>query len=374
MNLDLNKPAQLGLIAVLLAGALFFSIQNLSETTSSESVVSDKAEEEIIEEKSAEYEKAKPLTDPKGYINTDNVSIEENIGDKVILLDMWTYSCINCQRTLPHLREWHRKYEDDGLLIIGNHAPEFDFEKDRSNVEEAVERFNITYPVVMDNNYGTWNAYNNRYWPQKYLIGVDGFIRYEHIGEGAYDQTEQKIVELLEERKERLGIESRVDEDGVKELADREHDTTDINPRKIETPEIYLGAWRNGRLGSGPQNVVGELNFTAPEELKKDYFYLDGKWGIKRKHAETSEPGASIEINYSAKNVNIVLDGENATLKVYQNGEPITKNSGESVESSELTVDSEQLYRIVENDKYGRNRLKIELVDGQLEAYTFTFG
>ncbi len=219
--IKVNKPIQLVLIILILSGGLYFAVENINEKQKGEEAqkIAKKAnknnsrKEESEKKKSEEFRSAKPIVNPAGFLNTDKVSIEDNIGDKVILLDMWTYSCINCQRTLPYLVEWHKKYKDDGLLIIGNHAPEFDFEKDRKNVEEAVEKFNIKYPVVLDNNFGTWNAYNNQYWPQKYLIGADGYIRYEHIGEGKYKETEQKIVELLEELKQKKGLPPKVDKD-----------------------------------------------------------------------------------------------------------------------------------------------------------------
>lgn len=156
---------------------------------------------ERIERKSANFSRAPEIVNPTGFINTggEEISINEYVGEKVILVEFWTYSCINCKHTHPHVNEWHRKYADDGLLIIGVHTPEFAFEKDRSNVEEAVREANIEYPVVLDNDAATWRAYGNHYWPHRYLIGVDGFIRYDHIGEGAYDETERKIQQLLDE-------------------------------------------------------------------------------------------------------------------------------------------------------------------------------
>jgi thiol-disulfide isomerase/thioredoxin len=133
-----------------------------------------------------------------GYINThDGFRLSEIVGKKVVLVDFWTYSCINCQRTQPYLNAWYKKYKDAGLEIVGVHTPEFAFEKDRANVVAAVEKFGITYPVVQDNDYQTWGTYGNRYWPRKYLIDIDGYIVYDHIGEGGYEETEEKIQELL---------------------------------------------------------------------------------------------------------------------------------------------------------------------------------
>jgi thiol-disulfide isomerase/thioredoxin len=156
--------------------------------------------EEEIGRKEAEFRRAEEIVTPAGFINTDGVSIEEARGDKVVLVDFWTYACYNCQNTQPYLNAWHEEYADDGLLIIGVHTPEFAFERDPANVEQAVREAGIEYPVVLDNSYATWNAYDQRYWPAMYLIDADGFIRYEHIGEGGYEETEAKIRELLAEK------------------------------------------------------------------------------------------------------------------------------------------------------------------------------
>ena len=163
------------------------------------------------EKKEKMFDVAKEITTPNGYINIDDINIADAIGKKVILIDFWTYSCINCQRTTPFLNAWWDKYEDDGLLMIGIHTPEFEFEKDYNNVADAVKEFGIEFPVVLDNDFSTWRAYQNRYWPRKYLIDIDGFIVYDHIGEGGYDETEKKIQELLEERRVRSIMKEKTD-------------------------------------------------------------------------------------------------------------------------------------------------------------------
>ena len=156
--------------------------------------------EERIERKEAEYARAEEISAPTGFINAAGVSLDEARGEKVVLVDFWTYTCYNCQNTQPYLNAWHEKYSDDGLLVVGVHTPEFGFERDRENVEAAVGEAGIEYPVVLDNGYATWNAYDNRYWPAMYLVDADGFVRYKHFGEGAYGQTEAKIRELLAEK------------------------------------------------------------------------------------------------------------------------------------------------------------------------------
>jgi thiol-disulfide isomerase/thioredoxin len=161
---------------------------------------------ERIASKEAEFSRAKEIIGPTGFINTEGVSIGENLGEKVVLLEFWTYSCFNCQNVQPYLNEWHEEYEDDGLLVIGVHRPEFEFEKDPASVKRAVEEAGIRYPVVLDNYSATWDAYGQRYWPARYLIDADGFIRYQHFGEGAYEENEEEIQELLAEKDQVLSL------------------------------------------------------------------------------------------------------------------------------------------------------------------------
>lgn len=161
------------------------------------------SDEERISEKEDEYGLAEEIVNPSGFVNADDFSVREGAGEKVILLEFWTYTCFNCQNVQPHLNSWHDAYASEGLQVVGVHTPEFGFEKEYANVEAAVGEAGIEYPVVLDNAYATWDAYDNRYWPAIYLIDADGFVRYKHFGEGAYGETEQKIQELLAE-KERI--------------------------------------------------------------------------------------------------------------------------------------------------------------------------
>jgi thiol-disulfide isomerase/thioredoxin len=162
-----------------------------------EQIVSDA---ERISRKEEKYPRAEEIQESSGLINTDGVSIEEAAGEKVVLLEFWTYTCYNCQNAQPHINALHEEYTDEGLRVIGVHTPEFGFEKDIDNVREAVHQADIQHPVILDNRYATWNAYDQRFWPAWYLIDADGFIRYRHFGEGAYDETEKKVNELLAEK------------------------------------------------------------------------------------------------------------------------------------------------------------------------------
>src|SRR3989338_2719423 len=226
------------------------------------------SEVERLQKKSTIYERAKELVNPNGYLNTEKITISEHIGKDIILVDFWTYSCVNCQRTVPYLNDWYIKYKDKGLVIVGVHTPEFAFEQKKENVQKAIENFGIIYPVVQDNQFKTWTAYQNRYWPRKYLIDIDGFIVYDHIGEGAYRETEEKIQELINERNEILGIEEKI------EMQIQEEKGTKGPVFKVEdalrTPEIYFGyAFSRDQLGNAegwqPERIV---DYTLPEEQK----------------------------------------------------------------------------------------------------------
>lgn len=157
-----------------------------------------------VAQKRERYPRAIEIQNPTGFVNTDSITIGEYIGKRVILIEFWTFGCYNCQNTHPKIQRFWRKYRDDGLLVIGVHYPEFEREHKPSNVKKYVSETDTTYPIVLDNDGGTWNAYDQRYWPARYLIDVDGFIRYTHAGEGAYEETEQAIQQLLTERKQVL--------------------------------------------------------------------------------------------------------------------------------------------------------------------------
>lgn len=173
------------------------TLQESKPEASPEPTVSDA---ERIAEKEERYDRAEEIVGPTGLINAESVSIEEAAGDSVVLLQFWTYSCFNCQNVQPYINSYHEEYAGDGLRVIGIHKPEFEFEKDYASVAAAVQQENIQYPVVLDNNDATWDAYDQRYWPTWYLIDADGFVRYKHIGEGDYEATEREIRELLAER------------------------------------------------------------------------------------------------------------------------------------------------------------------------------
>jgi len=303
------------------------------------------------------YPKAPELAGIAGYINApDNLTIASLRG-KVVLLDIWTYTCINCIRTLPYIESWHEKYADDGLVVIGVHSPEFEFEKDYGTVLAAVEKFGITYPVVLDSDHATWNAYQNRYWPRKYLIDANGRIRYDHIGEGGYDETEAKIVELLSEAK-----------NGKVEMDKGKPNATAVDYRFIGTPEIYFGSlYRRAPFGNAQPLFEGdEFSASIPAgDISPNIAYLEGSWingidGIKL----ASEKGV-VELVFTAKNVNIVAgsqQGSNVTIYV------------DGAKTGSQTVNGQALYSVADLDGYGTHRLRLEIDGKGFEIFTFTFG
>ncbi len=331
-------------------------------------------EGERIKIKSAKYSQASEITNPSGFINTSGmpITLSSFKGKKVVLVDFWTYSCINCQRTIPYLNAWYQKYKDQGFEIMGIHTPEFAFEKVQKNVEDGVKRFGIQYPVVLDNDYGTWNAFGNQYWPRKYLIDIDGYIVYDHAGEGAYDVTEQAIQKALAERARVLGSRQVLVPTGI--VAPQ--NAINVNPNKVNSPETYFGASRNEYLKNGDKNKLGAQKLVMPESFDKNNLYLSGTWSFNLEYAETSDTSAKIIYKYNAKNVYFVASSvDGADLKILLDAKPITTGKGGDVNAdSTVRIKENRLYKIVEGADYGEHTLEIDITNGTLDAYTFTFG
>ena len=296
-------------------------------------------------------------TENKQWMNSKPLT-PELLKGKIVLLDFWTYSCVNCLRTLPALKHMWENYHKKGLMIIGVHTPEFEFEKDYDNVKKATEKFNVQYPVILDNDYKTWSAYNNHYWPRKYIIDIDGFIVYDHIGEGAYKETELKIQDLLGERKNVLGLGITIPK-GIVSI------NQEIAIGRL-TPEIYFGyGYSRGQLGNeeGWQDEK-IVSYTSLEEKAMDKFYLDGQWYNNYDYMQLTSDSGKIYLKYSAKDVNIVAGADQDTgIKVFNDG----------VEVGTFTVNDYGLYNVVSLDGRGTHLLEIDVEKG-LKAYTFTFG
>lgn len=281
-------------------------------------------EQAVVKKTIDEKMKAPEIIEGGIWLNSQPLKISELRG-KVVLIDFWTYTCINCQRTLPYVEKWYEKYKDKGLVVIGVHTPEFEFEKDANNVAKAIKDFGLIYPIVQDNNYATWNAFNNHYWPAKYFINKDGVVVSSHFGEGDYDQSEKLIQQLL----------------GVSEEVN--NPTYQVEAR---TPETYLGLARRS------------YDFNS-------YVTLSGKWN---QMDEYSNPltGSKLELKFNAKKVYLVMRPKNKSskIKIYLDGE--FKNI--------VTIDSDKLYDLVDLDSSGNHTLTIEFLDDDTEVFAFTFG
>lgn len=327
---------------------------------------------DILAIKAKKYQKAKELVDIQGFINSDAFKLSDIAGKKVILIDFWTYSCINCQRTLPYLKAWNEKYKDKGLVIVGVHTPEFDFEKDYNNVLSATKSLGVTYPVVLDSNRGTWTAYDNQYWPHEYLIDIDGYIVHDKIGEGDYDVTERAIQDALKERNEVLGL-----TDTINTKISNPSDVIDMNNFLLGSPETYFGASRNEYLGNGEIEKMGSQIMTIPETIKSNTLYLGGTWNFTQEFSETAGMKSSIVYKYKAKNVYFVAsskDGIKATVLI--DGKIIDPSmAGKDVDKDgTVTIKENRLYDLVKGVDYKEHTLQLQIEGSGLDAYTFTFG
>lgn len=312
------------------------------------------------EEKKKMYELAPEISSPDGFINTSGKPITlRELRGKVVLLDIWTYSCINCQRTLPYLNDWYSKYATQGLEIVGLHTPEFAFEKIQKNVEQAVEKLGIEYPVVLDNDYSTWNALGNSYWPRKYLIDIDGYIIYDHIGEGGYEETEKEIQNALLERSAHMGENIKMPDE-----ISSEKNLANFDPGKVQSPEVYFGAGRNEYLANGTMGFSPEQTLTIPQTIELNKLYLGGTWKMDYEFAFNNGP-ANIVFRYNAKNVYFVAGSATGTeVEIYKDG----------VLSKTIIIKNEQLYPLIEDANYGEHTLEIKIKGSGLQAFTFTFG
>jgi len=362
-----NKKITLVIALVLIVGAVYYLESGKVQVDNSSSKEADVS---VMpkEEKAKLYKVGQEISTPDSFINTAGqpVKIQDYIGKKVVLVDFWTYSCINCQRTLPYINDWYKKYADKGLEIIGIHTPEFEFEKEYQNVLAAIQKFKINYPVVLDNDYSTWNSYENHYWPRKYLIDIDGYIVYDHIGEGGYAETESKIQELLNERMAVLGERGSVSEELSGSIGE------DI---LAQSPETYFGSGRNELLGNGKAGVVGEQDFVAPSEVLPNKLYLSGRWDVQSEFARSVNAGAKIIYKYSAGKVFLVAEsGEGTIIRVKRDGKIVSELAGSDLKDGQVSIKEAGLYRLVEGDDTLGHVIEIEVIKGNLDAYTFTFG
>jgi thiol-disulfide isomerase/thioredoxin len=315
------------------------------------------------------------------WINSTPLKLSSLRG-KAVLIDFWEYTCVNCLRTLPYLKEWHRRYKDKGLVIIGVHTPEFQFARSEENVAAAVKEFGLEYPIVVDSNYAIWKAYSNRFWPAKYLCDARGRVAYYHFGEGGYGETEQQIQILLRQ------INPRVELPPLMEAVRAED-----QPGKVcypTTPELYVGYERGlaeatlgNREGYSPGRAI---LYHDPGSHEDGMIYAQGQWKNTPEafiSARTSRyPRDWIAVRYHAIEANAVMKPEKGApvrLWIYQDGKPVPeKDRGKDVQADEqgrtfVMVDKPRMYNLLKNAAFGQHELRLAVSQPGLGIYSFTF-
>ena len=342
---------------------------------------------------SQQFPKAPEFDGIAYWLNSEPLSVDDLRG-KVVLVDFWTYTCVNCIRTFPQLRAWHDRYAENGLVIVGVHTPEFEFEKDLNNVQLAAETHRITWPIALDNDYVTWDNYENIFWPTKYLIDEQGYRRYYKVGEGRYKEIEEQIRTLLIEAGSDLST------DPATQLPDHVDDPAFTgSSEKIVTRELYAGYLRGDfqreyygygyvdqhEYYSEPGSL---LALEAPEYLAPDFLYFHGSWINEDEYARHGRQGPGygdyVALKFSARTVNAVFSnegGEPVKVIVQVDGEYLTdENKGADVlggpdGESYLLVDRPRMYRVVENTSYVQGKeLRLSVSQENFRVYSFTFG
>ncbi len=387
----IKKPVAAAIVAIVIVIAIFYL--NSEKSSSNKGLINnqnvqttaDKGKDEgkltvemsqLDKEKASKYPKAPDFAGIEKWINSEPLKIEQLRG-KVVLVDFWTYTCINCIRTLPYLKEWDKKYRDKGLVIVGVHSPEFDFEKKYENVLKAVNDYQLKYAVAQDNNFATWSVYQNRYWPHKYLIDIDGYVRYDHIGEGNYDETEKMIQTLLKERMEIIN-----EKNGINLNVSKPKEAVDVDAYGVGTPEIYFGyQFTRGNLGNVQSQKPDEIaDYKLPNKAAANYVYLGGKWKNNADNMELMSDEGSIMLIFNAKSVNIVA-GSDTSSDAYLNFDSDAeneKNKGSDVllgqNQSIAKIKEFKLYNLGNAERYGTHIINIDAVGKGFKVYTFTFG
>jgi len=297
----------------------------------------------------------------------------QGLRGKVVLIDFWTYSCINCLRSLPYIKAWADRYRDQGLVVIGVHAPEFAFERDIGNVQRAVRKLGVDYPVAIDNNYAIWRAFNNEYWPAHYFIDAQGRIRYHHFGEGDYAKSEQVIQQLLREAGAQAvpSGTSQVRGQGIEQAADM---------NDVKSPETYLGYERARGFASGPAEHDVAASYDTPQLLGLNRWGLQGKWNIGGERATLVGGTGRIVYRFHARDLHLVLgpgsDGKPVRFKVMLDGHAPGAAHGVDVAADGTGVVTEQrLYQLLRQPgEVANHTFTIEFLDPGVSAYAFTFG
>jgi cytochrome c biogenesis protein CcdA/thiol-disulfide isomerase/thioredoxin len=321
--------------------------------------------------------KLPPLDGAVEWLNSPPLTAESLRG-KVVLVDFWTYSCINCLRSLPYVRAWAEKYRDQGLVVIGVHAPEFAFEKNLDNVRKAVQDLGITYPVAIDNNYAIWREFGNQYWPAHYFADAQGNLRYHHFGEGEYEQSEMVIRKLLAEAGHKLAADGNfvsVDAAGVGKAADN---------ADVQSPETYIGYSRAERFAA-PGGAIHDqaAAYSTPAKLDLNSWSLSGSWVVKDEKAVLATAPGRITFRFHARDLHLVLGSGSSDkpirFKLTLDGQAPGENHGVDVDAAGLgSVSGQRLYQLIRQSAQSGDiqdrTFEIEFLDPGVEAFAFTFG
>ncbi|HSC05480.1 MAG TPA: cytochrome c biogenesis protein DipZ [Steroidobacteraceae bacterium] len=308
-----------------------------------------------------------------GWLNSSPLTAE-GLRGKVVLVDFWTYSCINCLRTLPYLKAWYERYKDQGFVIVGVHSPEFAFEKDERNVRRAVREFGIEYPVALDNDYAIWQDFNNQYWPAHYFVDAQGRIRGHHFGEGNYEESEELIRTLLAEAGEQSlpAMAPETAGQGIEAAAGK---------TEVRSPETYVGYGRAENFTS-PGGFAHEAakSYVAPSSLELNQWALDGNWTVEGERAMANAAPGKIVFRFHARDLHLVLgpgaDGKPVRFRVRVDGEAPGHDRGTDVDvSGDGVVREQRLYQLIRQSGEVQDRtFTIEFLDPGVQAYAFTFG
>ncbi len=312
------------------------------------------------------------LTGAVQWLNSAPLNRDQLKGH-VVLVDFWTYSCINCLRTLPYIRAWADRYKGAGLIVLGVHTPEFAFEKDADNVKRAVKDLQITYPVLLDNDYSIWKAFHNQFWPADYLVDATGRIRFHHFGEGKYDETESHIQELLKENNTKLTFNGGTQVSAAGTEAPPDSD--------VQSPETYIGYDRADSFLS-PGGFVKDAahTYTVPQHLELNQWGLSGNWTDEAQVATLNSAPGTIVFRFHARDVHLVLgptkEGKRVRFRVTSDGKAPGENHGvDTGAAGDGTVVEHRLYQLVrQKNSTDDHTFEIEFLDPGVQAFSFTFG
>lgn len=349
-----------GVLILLLAIAMFFQYDTIIENKLTSFFPQSGLEQKLVQvddvmkmpasvttgkTELSNYGPAPGFTGISHWINSDPVT-KERLKGKVVLVDFWTYSCINCIRTLPYVTKWYDEYKDKGFVVIGVHTPEFAFEKETSNVEKAASRLGVNYPVAQDNDYATWRAFKNQYWPAEYLIDTNGNIVYEHFGEGHYDNTENAI-------REALGLKAGTINENVAK--------TGI----VRSPEMYFNLKRIKNLAPGQMASAQLMKYVLPPNLALNNFAIEGEWQFDNDHATLVKGPGKIRLHFSSgKSFIVASSAKPVKLKISVDGKA----------QPDVMISASRLYTLFDSDDYKDHILEIEIPSPGFKAFTFTFG